>query len=139
MAIKKTATASGVIKVVPAGEYTAKVVSVKDGKTPSQTLITMLVENKEFKGLGTIWVDWEKVLFQDSTGADVTSEDIFFNGIARQWKVDATHEELLTRAFADTFQVWVSHYTDEDGNIFANFRTTKPRTVEADDAVDALE
>ena len=123
-----SATTKRVEKPLETGEYTATFSSMRDGRTPADTILT-------FKDVNTgrainAYVNNTRVIFQDDNGVDYTSEDFLFLGLKKQLKMYGDNVSPLDvlHACAETpVTLWV--VADEYVNVYS----TKPKEFDSAD------
>lgn len=119
-------------KTPAVGTYTATLSSIKDGKTENDTILSVLLIDEdgaqvEFQGFkdNTVSIYISSEIKGNQV---VSSETSFFNGIKAQWGMNSVSPAEIGDEMATgrTFTVYVTHYTNKNGEKQANYRTTKP-------------
>ena len=120
-------TTKSIIAPINTGEYTAKFVSMKDGKTPADTVLTFHIE--ELNRTINAFVNNERVCFEDADGSKYTSEDFFFIGLKRQLKMygEESPLEVLATCTETPITLWV--IADEYTNVYSS----KPKSYDTAD------
>ena len=121
-------TTKAIVAPIATGEYTAKFVSMRDGKTPADTMLTFELDNGRKVNA---FVNNARVIFTDTDGVQYTSEDFFFIGLKRQLKMyseDVSPLEVLHEASQTPVTLWI--IADEQ---YTNVYTSKPKQYDSAD------
>lgn len=120
-------TTKSIIAPINTGAYTAKFVTLKNGKTDADTILTFHIE--ELDRTVNAFVNNERVCFEDVDGQKYTSEDFFFIGLKRQLKLydDIDPMSVLNICTETPITLWVI------SGEYTNIYTSKPRDYDTAD------
>lgn len=120
-------TTKKVTAPIATGEYTATFVSLRDGKTPADTVLTFHITelNRDINA----FVNNERACFTGDDGEKFTSEDFFFIGLKRQLEMyDDVDPLTVLNACVDTpVTLWVI------SGEYTNVYTSKPKDYNSAD------
>lgn len=120
-------TTKTIVAPIATGEYTATFVSLRDGKTPADTILTFRLE--ELGRNINAFVNNERACFTDENGEKFTSEDFFFIGLKRQLQMydDVDPMSILNTCARNPITLWII------SGEYTNVYTSKPKDYDTAD------
>ena len=120
-------TTKPIVAPIATGEYTATFVSLRDGKTPADTILTFHIE--ELDRNINAFVNNERACFEDENGEKFTSEDFFFIGLKRQLQLyeDIDPMSVLNMCATTPITLWII------SGEYTNVYTSKPKDYDTAD------
>lgn len=113
---------------ISTGEYTAVFSTMRDGKTPADTILSFTLLDCDNRNIN-VYLNNSRVCYTDDAGDKYTSEDFFFIGLKRQLEIydDISPLEILNIVSEKAITLWVI------AGEYTNVYSSKPKAYDSAD------